>query len=124
LSTRISIRPLFALNREGRQHWAEKLWIAEVFPKDVSSFAFLAGEYVIDAYAKILNQHAPKLLRTVKVALTHELAAALCDHTQCVVFTWGPDSQQYRGDVLTPTATEGRSRSASGAGRGKLPWNL
>lgn len=91
-------------------------------PKDVSSYAFLAGEYVIDAYARILNRNAPVLLSTVKLSLAHELADALRDHAKGVLFTWGPDSQNYRGDVSEPVATEGRSRSVSGAGRGKLPW--
>jgi hypothetical protein len=93
-------------------------------PKDVSSFAFLAGEYSIDAYAKILNRTAPVLLSTVKLSLTRELAAALGDRTKGVLFTYGPDSQHYRGDVSVPTATEGRSRSVSGSGRGRLPWDL
>lgn len=91
-------------------------------PKDVSSFAFLAGEYAIDAYARILNRNAPVLLSTVKLSLSPELAEALRDRTKGVLFTWGPDSRHYRGDVSVPAASEGRSRSVSGAGRGKLPW--
>ena len=91
-------------------------------PKDASSFAFLAGEYAIDVYARILNRNAPVLLSTVKLSLSHELAAALCDVTKGVLFTWGPDSHHYRGDVSVPPATEGRSRSVSGAGRGERPW--
>ncbi len=90
--------------------------------KDASSFAFLAGEYAIDSYARILNRNAPVLLSTVKLSLSQELASALRDRTMGVLFTWGPDSQHYRGDVSAPPATEGRSRSVSGAGRGKLPW--
>jgi|ERR1035441_5428818 hypothetical protein len=97
-------------------------------PKDAPTFAFLAGEYTIDAYARILNRNAPMLLSTVKLTLSHDLAAALndrtmlSDHTMGVLFTWRPDSQHYRGEVSAPVATEGRSRSVSGAGRGKLPW--
>ena len=91
-------------------------------PKDDSKFAFLGGDYSIDAYARILNQSAPVLLSTVRITLSHELAAALNDHTMGVLFTWRPDSQQYVGEVSEPTATEGRSRSISGAGRGKIPW--
>jgi hypothetical protein len=69
-------------------------------PKDASSFDFLAGEYVIDTCARIVNRSAPVLLSTVKLALSQELAAALRDRTQQVHFTWGPDSQRYHGDVL------------------------
>jgi hypothetical protein len=91
-------------------------------PKDSSSFRFRAGEYAIDAYARILNRKAPVLLYTMKLSLSEELATALSDRTRGVLFTWGPDSQDYCADVFVPAAMEGRSRSVSGAGRGKLPW--
>lgn len=91
-------------------------------PKDASSFKFPVGEYAIDAYARILNRNAPVLLSTVRLTLSSELAAGLCDRTNGVLFTWSPDSQDYRGNVSVPEAGEGRSRSVSGAGRGKLPW--
>lgn len=91
-------------------------------PKNASSFTFLAGEYTIDAYARILNRSSPVLLSAMKVSLSPELADALRDRTQGVLFTWGPDSRDYRGDVSMPVPTEGRSRSLSGAGRGKVPW--
>ena len=91
-------------------------------PRDASAFEFLPGEYAIDIYARILNRNAPMLLSTVKVVLPHDLATALSDRTMGVLFTWRPDSQQYIGEASEPVATEGRSRSASGAGRGKLPW--
>ena len=91
-------------------------------PRDVSSYAFLAGDYVIDVYARILNRNAPVHLASVKLSLATELAEALHDHTRGVLFTWGPDSQRYRGDVSEPTPGEGRAWSVSGAGRGKLPW--
>jgi hypothetical protein len=68
-------------------------------PTDAVSFAFIDGEYVIDAYARILNRNAPVLLSTVKLALSREQATALCDPTNGVLFTWGPDSQSYRGNV-------------------------
>jgi hypothetical protein len=97
-------------------------------PKDDSSFAFLAGEYIIDVYARILNRNAPVLLSTVKLTLSHDLAAALndekwlTDHSMGVLFTWRPDSQHYLGELSAPVATEARSRSVSGAGHGKIPW--
>lgn len=91
-------------------------------PRDVSSFAFLAGEYTIEAYARILNRHAPVPLSTVKLSLSVELAAALLDRVRGVLFTWGPDSRVYHGNVSEPPAAEGRARSLSGAGHGKLPW--
>ena len=91
-------------------------------PKDVSSFEFLGGEYAIDAYARILNRNTPVLLSTVKVSLSSELAEALRDRTKGALFTWSPDLQGYRATVSIPEATEGRSRSVSGSGRGRIPW--
>jgi hypothetical protein len=90
-------------------------------PRDLSSYEFLAGEYVIEVYARILNRKASVLLSTVKLSLARELAEALRDHRKGVLFTWRPDSQAYLGDVSEPVAT-GRSRSVSGASDRKLPW--
>jgi len=91
-------------------------------PKDAYAFAFVAGEYAIEAYARILNRKDPVLLSTVKLSLSQDHAAALKDLTMGVLFTWRPDSQHYRSEVSAPMASEGRSRSVSGAGHGKLPW--
>jgi hypothetical protein len=87
-----------------------------------SSFAFLAGEYTIEAYAKILNRRAPVRLSRVWLSLSGELAGALLDRAKGVLFTWSPESQDYHGDVSEPPPVEGRSRSASGAGHSRLPW--
>ncbi len=83
-------------------------------PSDISSFVFIAGEYAIETYAKILNQHKPVLLSTVRLSVSSEIADALCDRTMGALFTWRPDLQEYRGDVSAPVASEGRSRSVSG----------
>ena len=91
-------------------------------PIDAPSCAFLAGEYTIQAYAKILNRHSAVLLSTVKLSLSDEQAAALLDPVKGVLFTWRPDSRVYRGNVSEPPPGEGRSRSVSGAGHGKFPW--
>lgn len=90
-------------------------------PKD-ASYAFHAGVYVIDAYAKILSRKAPVLLSSVTLSLPRELAEALRDHAKGVLFTWGPDSQHYHGEVSEP-AFAGRSRSVSGGSGGKVPWS-
>lgn len=91
-------------------------------PQDASTFAFLAGDYSIEIHAKILNRTTPLLLSMVKLSLSQELATALEDSTKGAIFTWRPDTQQYRGDVSLPVPNEGRSRSVSGSGPGKLPW--
>jgi hypothetical protein len=92
-------------------------------PKDPASFQFLAGEYVIEVYARIVNRSSAVLLSTVKLSLSPEEATALRDPTQGVLFTWGPDSQRYRGQVSAPVG-EGRSKSVSGAGRARQPFSM
>jgi hypothetical protein len=91
-------------------------------PRSAMSFAFLAGAYTIQVYARILNRRAPVLLSTVKLSLSDELAATLLDRAKGALFTWSPDSKGYRGDVSEPPPGEGRARSVSGAGLGRLPW--
>jgi hypothetical protein len=91
-------------------------------PKGESSFAFLAGEYTIESFARILNRRAPVRLSTVIVSLSAELATALLDREIGVLFTWSPDSLGYHANIQEPLPGEGRSRSVSGAGRGRQPW--
>jgi hypothetical protein len=91
-------------------------------PKDAAAFEFLAGEYVIDIHARVVNRAKPMLLSSVRLSVSQEQAATLGDTARGVLFTWEPEAQNYRGELSEPTPTEGRSRSVSGAGRGKLPW--
>jgi hypothetical protein len=91
-------------------------------PQGDSTFAFHAGEYTIESYARILNRRAPVRLSAVKLSLSAELAHTLHDRAKGVLFTWSPDSKLYHGNVSEPSPGEGRSRSVSGAGHGKLPW--
>jgi hypothetical protein len=93
-----------------------------VQPKRDSSFEFLAGDYTIEGFARILNRRAQVKLSTVKVSLSAEFATTLRDRAKGVLFTWDPDSQEYHSNVLEPPPSEGCSRSASGVGRRKVPW--
>lgn len=93
-----------------------------LLPRDAPFYAFIAGEYSIEVYATILNRRAPLSLSRVKLSLSEEQAAALLDPVNGVLFTWEPDAKGYHGNVSEPPPGEGRSRSLSGAGRGKLPW--
>ena len=91
--------------------------------KDAPSYEFLAGEYTIELYAAILNCRAPVLLSTVKLPLSEEQATALTDPVMGALFTWNPDTRNYRGNVSEPPPGEGRSRSVSGAGHRRFSWN-
>lgn len=76
-------------------------------PKNENTFSFLAGEYVIEVYARIIKRSATVLLSTVKVALTEEQAAALRDKNRGILFTWGPDAQSYYAHVDSAPSTMG-----------------
>jgi hypothetical protein len=90
-------------------------------PPKAAAFRFLAGEYLIEVHAKILNRSTPVVLAEVKLSLSEELATTFADPSMGVLFTWMADSQCYRGEVHAPPVV-GRSHSVSGAGPGKLPW--
>jgi len=64
-------------------------------PKDASTFEFLAGEYVVETHATVVNRATSVLLSTVHLFLSPELAAALKDRTRGVFFTWRPESSCY-----------------------------
>lgn len=82
-------------------------------PKGTTPFAFLAGEYVIEVYARTVNQSAPVMVSTVRLSLSAEYAAALRDPTQGVLFTWGPESQCYQGTLSeSPIPQAGKEMTA------------
>jgi hypothetical protein len=87
-------------------------------PKDAFSFAFLAGEYVIETHARVVNQAKPVLLSTVRMSLSQEFATALRDQTKGVLFTWVPESQSYHGDEFqgpVPYYLRGRPQNDTAA---------
>lgn len=89
-------------------------------PKD-ASFRFLAGDYVIEVYGKLLSRHKTVVLSTVTLSLSEEFAVAFADPTMGILFTWMAESGCYRAEISRPQSV-GRSHSVSGEGPGKLPW--
>jgi hypothetical protein len=75
-------------------------------PRDDAPFQFLAGDYVIEVYATVVNKQAPVLLSTVKLTLSQALAAPLRDKSKGVLFTWGPESQRYSAHVSEAPALQ------------------
>lgn len=88
-------------------------------PKD-ASFRFLAGQYMIEVHAKILNRRKPVVLSTVELVLSEEFSDACADSAMGVLFTWMPESGGYRSDINTHRGA-GQARSVSGAGPFTLP---
>ena len=56
---------------------------------------FPEGDYEIVVYARLVNRRAPKLLTTIRVALSREEATRL-HLSGGVLFTWNPDTAAYQ----------------------------
>jgi hypothetical protein len=69
-----------------------------VLPKDGTHFAFLAGEYIVETYAVLVNSQQPLLLSTTRLGLSQELATAIANGFG-VYFDWGPDSKSYNAHI-------------------------
>jgi hypothetical protein len=68
-------------------------------PEDRQSFAFSAGRYRLDVYAKLLGKRANTLLFSQQLELLSEHAAALKHLEAGVYFDWGQESQRYHAHV-------------------------
>lgn len=69
-----------------------------LLPRDGTHYEFLPGDYTVDVFATLINQHAPLRLFTSKLHLSNELALALKEK-KGVYFDWGPDSATYHAHV-------------------------
>ena len=68
-------------------------------PKDGSSFEFLAGQYRVDVYARLLGDRKQLLLFSQMLEISPEIAAALREARTGLYFDWGPDSARYLSHV-------------------------
>jgi hypothetical protein len=64
-------------------------------PHDAHSFAFTAGQYRVDVFARLLGDSQRIQLFSQTLTITSELAAALEEPNTGVYFDWGPDSESY-----------------------------
>ncbi|MHA7873732.1 MAG: hypothetical protein ACX939_15385, partial [Hyphococcus sp.] len=68
-------------------------------PKDGNSFAFVAGEYQIKLFAKLLDDPKEQLLWSEKLSISSEQQEALRNFGAGIYFDWGPDSKTYLSHV-------------------------
>jgi hypothetical protein len=71
-----------------------------VLPKDGSRFDFVAGDYVIEVFASLVNSRSPLLLARIPLHLTEEHAKALKNPNENVYFDWWPESARYNAHVV------------------------
>jgi hypothetical protein len=70
-----------------------------VLPKDGSRFDFVAGDYVIEVFASLVNSRTALSLARIPLTLTDEHAKALKNADENVYFDWWPDSARYNAHV-------------------------
>ena len=64
-------------------------------PEDGSNLSWLAGQYHLCVYAKLLGDNAHKLLFSQNLEVSAEVAMRLQQPAAGVYFDWGPDSSRY-----------------------------
>ena len=70
-----------------------------LLPKDGTNYEFLAGDYSIEVYAKLVDNEKSKQLWRLNVSLSDQQAMVLKDKDAGVYFDWGPDTQKYHAHI-------------------------
>ena len=69
-----------------------------LLPKS-SSFAFTAGDYTLEVYAKLVGARVPILLHRVRLGLLPEHVAGIREDKAGIYFDWGPDLNNYHAHI-------------------------
>lgn len=80
-----------------------------ILPKDGSRFDFLAGDYIVEVFAKRVNIESPLLLAKIPLHLTDEHAKALQRAGEAVYYDWWPDSERYNAHIVRHREPPGMS---------------
>lgn len=62
---------------------------------DGTSFEFIAGDYVLQVYAKLVRKKYPRLLQMVTASLPESVANEAITSGRGAFFDWGPDLGKY-----------------------------
>jgi hypothetical protein len=68
-------------------------------PADGTNFAFLAGNYRLTVFAKLVGAAAPRELMTLSLMISDAHAGALAKPNTGIYFDWGPDLQNYHAHI-------------------------
>ena len=66
-----------------------------LLPPDASSFTFLAGDYKLTVFAKLVNSSKPIELFKTSLIITESQANGLKQKRAGLFFDWGPDQHKY-----------------------------
>ncbi len=85
-----------------------------LIPPDSPPFEFVAGDYTLKVYAKIIRVERPKLLQIVSAHLPDSIAREAASSSGGAFFDWAPDlGQYYVHSRPPPTYAEDQSPDAS-----------
>jgi hypothetical protein len=62
-------------------------------------FEFLAGDYIIDVFATVINGRNPTLVRSIRLSVSPEHAQILQDKTKGLQFTWDYENNCYHSHI-------------------------
>jgi hypothetical protein len=78
-----------------------------LIPKDATSFCFVAGQYRLDVFARLLGDEKQTQLFSQTLEISREIKAALTEVHAGLYFDWGPDSSRYLPHVvITPPSPD------------------
>lgn len=70
-----------------------------LLPKDGADFPFLAGDYTIRVFAKLVEDKSSKQLAEIRLQITDQQAQEIIEPMTGVHFDWSPDQQKYHSHV-------------------------
>jgi hypothetical protein len=70
-----------------------------LLPKDGSDFRFLAGDYIIRVFAKLVERKSPEQLAEVQLHISEQQAHELVQPMTGIYFDWSPDQQRYHSHI-------------------------
>jgi len=76
-----------------------------LLPKDGAGFNFLAGNYKLIVYAKLVGKKAHELM-SINLHITEEQGKQLAEPSTGIYFDWGPDQQDYYSHLDTKPEKE------------------
>lgn len=65
-------------------------------PNDIRGFDFLAGDYELDIFGKVIGRNSTLLLSTIRLSIEAHEAEELRKSDHGIYFDWGPDAGRYQ----------------------------
>jgi len=71
-----------------------------LLPPDGSDFRFLAGNYTLKVFAKLVNDSTPIQIFSISLVVTESQAQELKQRNAGLFFDWGPDQGAYYSHII------------------------